>query len=234
MELVSVIVPIYNVEAYLRRCLDSLVQQTYGNLEILLINDGSTDGSLHIAEEYAGMYDMVHVISQENQGLSGARNTGLAHATGSLIFFVDSDDYISLNAVEKLVEAIEGYDVAELKNVKFDELGNETAYEYHSPIDIGMYDLQTNREKLFQVAMFVRGNMYRREFIDGLQFPVGLVHEDIYFSTILFEKLHRINYLDNAVYYYFIRSDSIMNKANNKMFDMFKVMKLLSVCCSSS
>ena len=87
--------------------------------------------------------------------------------------------------------------------------------------------LENDKKTLLRAAMFVRGNMYRKDFLDGLKFPVGLVHEDIYYSTILFQKVKRIAYVESEKYYYFIRSDSIMNKANDKMFYMFNVMKLL-------
>ena len=104
--LISVVLPIYNVEKYLRRCLDSVVNQTYKNLEILLINDGSTDNCLKICEEYAKSDNRVQVINKNNAGLGMARNTGIDYAKGEYICFFDSDDYIELNTIEKLYKII--------------------------------------------------------------------------------------------------------------------------------
>ena len=107
---ISIIVPVYNVEAYLPQCMDSLINQTYGNLEIICVNDGSLDGSDQILQEYAARDDRVHLIEQENQGLSGARNTGLKYATGEFIMFVDSDDWIDRRTCEIAISVAKGND----------------------------------------------------------------------------------------------------------------------------
>src|SRR5690606_39722826 len=101
---VSIIVPIFNVEKYLKRCIDSLINQSYKKIEIILINDGSEDNSATICKQYAATYQQIVYIEQENQGLSGARNTGIKNSTGEYILFVDSDDYIELDAVEILTK----------------------------------------------------------------------------------------------------------------------------------
>ena len=97
--MISIIVPVYNVEAYLPQCLDSLINQTYQDLEIICVNDGSTDGSLEILQKYQSKDKRIKVVSQKNQGLSGARNTGISQATGEWIMFVDSDDYLLKDCV---------------------------------------------------------------------------------------------------------------------------------------
>lgn len=104
---ISIVVPVYNVEAYLPQCLDSLINQTYENLEIICVNDGSTDGSSQILQQYAEIDNRVQVIMQENQGLSGARNTGMKHATGKFMMFVDSDDWIDIKTCEYAISAAE-------------------------------------------------------------------------------------------------------------------------------
>lgn len=101
--LVSIVIPVYNVELYLRECLDSVISQTYHNLEIICVNDGSPDNSLSILEEYAAKDSRIRIISQENAGISVARNTGMDVATGEYIYFLDSDDYIALEMVERCV-----------------------------------------------------------------------------------------------------------------------------------
>ena len=103
-ELVSIVVPIYNVEKYLSKCIDSLISQTYKNLEIILVNDGSTDQSGEIAQQYAKQDSRIRYIVQKNKGLGGARNTGLEYAKGNYILFIDSDDYIRNNMVEKMAK----------------------------------------------------------------------------------------------------------------------------------
>ncbi len=225
MEKVSVIVPIYNIESVVKRCVDSLVKQTYENLEIILVDDGSRDHSTIIAKEYSKEYANVKFIMQDNKGLSGARNTGLKEASGDLICFVDGDDYVSPDFIAKMVEALGDADMVEPLNMVVDEYGKLTDYNYHSPADVNDYDFQNHPELLAKLAMYVRGNLYRRDLINGLEFPEGLVHEDIYYSSILFTRLAHVQYCPSAVYYYYMRRDSIMNLQNNKMFNMFDIMK---------
>ena len=109
-KLISVIIPVYNVEKYLRRCIDSVINQTYKNLEIIIVDDGSTDNSSNICDEYTNKDSRVKVVHKENGGLSSARNVGIELAKGDLIAFVDSDDYIELEMYEKLKENMDKYD----------------------------------------------------------------------------------------------------------------------------
>lgn len=225
MKLVSIIVPIYNVESYLKACLDSLVNQTYSTIEIIAVDDGSKDSSGTIADEYASKYSNVRVIHKQNGGLSSARNAGLEVAKGDYIAFIDSDDLVSLDYVELMAMALDkGYDYAECFNMAFDGEGNQWPYEYQSKSEISEIDFKEKPNELINVAMFVRGNMYSRDFIHGLLFPNGLVHEDIYYTSILFHDVKRICKVDSAVYYYLIRNNSIANHASIKMFDMYEVM----------
>lgn len=225
MKLVSIIVPIYNVELYIRECLDSLVNQTYTAIEIIAVDDGSKDASGSIADEYASKYSNVHVIHKKNGGLSSARNAGLEIAKGEYIAFIDSDDLVSLDYVDLMVNALEqGYDYAECYNMAFDGEGNQWSYEYQSKSEISTINFKENPNELIKVAMFVRGNMYSRDFIKGLEFPEGLVHEDVYYTSILFHDLKRVCKVEGATYYYLIRNNSIANHASVKMFDMYEIM----------
>ena len=131
---VSILVAVYNVEKYLRRCLDSLISQTYQNIEIILVDDCSTDNSLSICYEYAKKYKRVTVVKkQENTGLSDVRNIGIEHSTGDYIMFIDSDDYVCENFVEEMVKAIEekNVDVVRCKELIQKEDGNFQAEDLH-------------------------------------------------------------------------------------------------------
>lgn len=228
MKLVSIIVPIYNVAPYLRKCMDSLVMQSYSNIEIIAVNDGSLDESGKIAHEYANKYPFVQVIDKANGGLSSARNAGLEVAKGEYIAFIDSDDYVSENYVEVMAKALDkGYDYAECHNVAFDGNGKEWDYEYQSKSSISKMNFEKERQSLIYVAMFVRGNMYKRELLANLQFPNGLIHEDIYYSSILFHRIKKIAKVEETNYYYLLRSNSIANHASPKMFEMYDIMKAI-------
>lgn len=109
-KLVSIIIPVYNVQEYLRKCLDSVINQTYKNLEIIIVNDGSTDNSFSICKEYAKKDPRIILLSQENRGLSNARNTGIKKISGNYIYFVDSDDWLRLDAIEESIALAIEYD----------------------------------------------------------------------------------------------------------------------------
>ena len=119
---ISFIVPIYNVEKFLKPCLDSLINQTYQDIEVIAVNDGSTDTSLQILEDYAAVDKRICILDQQNQGLSMARNAGLEKITGEYVFFVDSDDYVALNAAERIVNAVKKYpqlDIVTFSRISF-------------------------------------------------------------------------------------------------------------------
>ena len=228
MEFVSIIIPVYNVEKFIGKCMESVVNQTYTNIEVLVVDDGSQDGSIEIVKAYAKKDPRITIIHQKNQGLSGARNTGLEHAKGDFIYFLDSDDSISLNMIEEMVRCIEDGDICQAPMICVDENGKESSFAYKTREDVFMQDLQLHRELLPYVALYVSGNLYRKDSLRGLRFPVSLVHEDVYYSTILLQSIHKIAFAKEATYYYFTRSNSIMNtKENTKMFDMFEIMKRL-------
>ena len=169
MKDISIIVPVYNAEKYLVKCLDSLVNQTKKNIEIILVNDGSKDKSIDILNEYKEKYpDMITIISQENQGQSAARNSGIENATGKYIAFVDSDDYVSKNMFEKLYEkAIEkDYDIV-ASNVNC--VYPDKNLEIHSGVDFESTEM-TKEEKsklLLNMYTVVWNKIYKREIFEN-------------------------------------------------------------------
>lgn len=212
--MISVIVPVYNVERYIRQCVESILGQTYTDLEIILVDDGSTDGSGSICDEFKLRDDRVVVIHKRNGGLSDARNAGLDIAKGAYIGFVDSDDYIEPDMYEVLYTNCERHaaDLAAARFVKFDTQGEQEKcftenIEVFSRED--MLRLFIVGDRRYEITMSVWDRLYKRELISDLRFPVGRCYEDIVFSTKAIEKSKINVYIDRALYHYRLREDSI-------------------------
>ncbi len=224
-ELISVIVPVYNMEQYLERCIHSIRQQTYENLQIILVDDGSTDSSPRMCDEYAAQDARIKVVHKPNGGLSDARNAGLAIATGDYIGYVDSDDWIEPHMYERLYEACtkENAGLAVCRYAKVYRDGVITG----GTGEIIVFD----REELLRVYICdhedytiynsVWSKLFRRDLVEGTLFPVGRNSEDIMYTTKAFCKTEKAVYVDECLYYYVLdREDSIMNvKAEGRMFD---------------
>ena len=167
--LISIIVPIYNAEKYLAKCIQSLIHQTYTALQIILINDGSTDSSLSIAQQYAGQDSRIVVYSQANQGQSAARNKGLEYANGEYISFIDADDYIDTNFYETLLQSIKGHDCVQIGYKRVSPMGDIllTKLPHH------FYQFTSPCMRLYRHTAFTHHN---------LQFPTGMIYEDVVFS----------------------------------------------------
>ncbi|MBO5142220.1 MAG: glycosyltransferase family 2 protein [Clostridia bacterium] len=221
-DLISVIIPVYNVEEYIRECLDSVINQTYKNLEIILIDDGSKDNSGKICDEYAKKDKRIKVIHKENGGLSSARNKGLDNAQGKYITFVDSDDYIPVNAIELLykncisneadcsiggVQDIKDGQVVYVGPKKQCCLSKEEALKYFFV------------EKYFKCIACSK--MYKKELIGTERFDetIRLV-EDFYFTYNILKKVNKVSLnTKDIVYCYRIRSGSLMHQKYNKKFE---------------
>lgn len=212
---ISVIVPIYNVENYLKRCVDSIINQTYKNLEIILVDDGSPDHSSEICDNYAKIDDRVIVIHKNNGGLSEARNYGLRAATGDYIMYVDSDDYIEINSCEKLIENITDNvdivvgDYKEIRNdnvtiMKHTNLENGKQYSAKEYVLLSI-----EKNEWFAPAVL---NLYKRKFLieNNLFYKVGYYYEDLEMLPRLFLANPYVKYVDFPFYNYVIRNDSIM------------------------
>jgi len=207
MDKISIIVPIYNVEKYLRDCIESIENQTYQEIEILLINDGSTDSSLEICKEYARKNNKIKIINKKNGGLSDARNVGLEHAKGKYIMFVDSDDYLAPNSCEVLYNAIKDTDFQFITgNFAFT---NNDGIPWKKPMFSEKFDniilgIEDYKKAFYLVNSTVWNKIFRKEFIDnhGLKFEVGLLAEDAVFTTLAFLKTKKTCYIKDIVYYY--------------------------------
>lgn len=188
---VSLIVPVYNVAQYLRQCLDSIISQSYKNLEIILIDDGSIDGSEFICDEYCKIDTRVKVIHQCNQGISGARNTGIDNASGDYLIFVDSDDYVDSDFIGTLLKCVQDSNcmIAEchLKKFKDGTIPEDEKIYKRSEI-LSAYEWLTETGLGDFISYVLWNKIYKKELFDGIRFPVGRVYED---EATLYKLVYR-------------------------------------------
>lgn len=213
MDLISVIVPVYNVEKYLNKCIESIANQTYKNLEIILVDDGSTDSSGAICDQWAKKDDRIKVIHKENGGLSDARNKGLYIASGNYIGFVDSDDWIDYEMYEKLLSLSKSYnaDISSCGVLKIWD-NNETR---KLTKDNGLQVLNNieSMEALIESSYLIQtvwNKLYKRRILNGLEFPYGLIHEDEFWTWKAISHSSKTVTTDEPLYYYFQHKESIM------------------------
>lgn len=222
-DLVSIIVPIYNVEKYLVRCVDSILNQDYGNIEIILIDDGSTDRSGEMANEYAEMNDNVTVIHQRNQGLSVARNRGIDEANGKWLSMVDSDDYLSEKYVSKMVEAATKTNadlvICGYSNVtENDEKVRDNIVPSMTVTQNNFWDEFYSRKYEGAVFAVAWNKLYSRHiFESGLRYKARIENEDDEIIYRLISKSHRITFVPTSLYAYRSRPGSIMTVQSTKM-----------------
>lgn len=217
-DLISVIVPIYNVEKYLTQCIESIINQTYKNLEIILVDDGSKDNSGKICDEYQKKDSRIKVIHKENGGTSSARNEGLEISTGKYIQFVDSDDYIDLDMIEFLYKILkeENADISmcsyyKLNKDKFTTNATEEKINYTS--DEALQELLLDTK----IRCYVCNKLIDRKCIENIRFPVGRTFEDIITLTKIFTKADKLILVDKPKYYYRQRKGSILNNQTNEL-----------------
>ena len=212
-ELISIIVPVYKTEKYLEKCVDSILQQRYENIEVLLIDDGSPDNAGKLCETFAKADHRIRVIHQENGGLSSARNTGIAQAQGSYLAFVDSDDYIAPDMLFEMMNALQesNSDIAicGIKRIYSDkEVVDSVEHKICYSKKTALYLLLMDKE----ITSVVCNKLYKKELFDGLYFPVGRIFEDTLFTYKTFEKAKRIVRIPYVGYNYIRHDDSILGK----------------------
>ena len=227
-ELISIIVPVYNVEQYLEKCVNSIINQTYKNLEIILVDDGATDTSCKMCDELAKIDSRIKVYHKENGGLSDARNYGVERATGEYIGFVDSDDYIDSEMYEKLYEAIkkENTDVAEcnLKIIYPDRVELFTEKKYYSVCTKQEYlEEYLKIEKVFGSACV---RLINSKIAKKINFPVGKLYEDTYYAYGLINVADSYVIMDAPYYNYLMRENSITNaRFNPRIFNLIEIVE---------
>lgn len=217
---VSIIVPVYNVEIYIKKCLDTLVNQTLEDIEIIIVNDGSTDNSEQIIKQYLLEYkNKIKYLVKENGGLSDARNYGMKYATGEYIAFLDSDDYIDISLYEKM------YNKAKERNYDYIECDFVWKYDDKEVQDIGV--IYKNKKEMFVNARVVAWNkLIKRELIvkSKVEFPKGLRYEDVEFFYKLLPYIKTFSFVKEPLIYYVQRKDSIANTQNEKTKEIIIVL----------
>lgn len=220
MPKVSVIVPIYNVEKYLEKCINSLLSQTLEDIQIILVNDGSKDNSGNIAREYEkNNKNRIIYVEKENGGLSDARNYGLKYATGDFVAFLDSDDYIEKNAYEEM------YNKAIEENADYVEC--DFIWEFPNKIRVDkQYPYKNKKEMLSFVRVVAWNKLIKRQLItdNNLEFPKGLRYEDVEFTYKLIPFVNKFAYVDKPFIHYVQREGSIANVQNERTAEIFTVL----------
>lgn len=218
-ELISVIVPIFNVEKYIGRCLESLIGQTYQNIEVICIDDGSTDSSGVIADEYSKKDDRIKVYHQEYYGVSDARNKGLEKAKGEYIVFLDSDDEADKDYVLKLYNILKDndLDISQCSLIRVRDGKQVNRLEVKEGVRI--FDGLQMQWKIFErnryFTMCLCGKLFKRQLFEGLSFPVGRINEDESLIYLLMYRSKRVGVIDDYLYYYHYNSQSITEKKYN-------------------
>ena len=221
--LISVIIPVYQVEKFLRRCIDSIINQTYRNLEIILINDGSSDNSGKICDEYSTIDFRIKVIHQENKGLSGARNRGVEIAKGEYIAFVDSDDWINNNMYEVLSNKMQDFDLDMVRCAAVETDGNK--YEEIHPKKQNINKLFIGDE-IFELyfsefcCKVVWNALYKAHIVKGILSPERCHSQDNYVSGRYLYNCRKMMIIDEILYNYWVNPDSITTSGNRRNFDV--------------
>ena len=225
--MISVIVPVYNVEEYLEECLESIKRQTYIDIEVILVNDGSTDGSKEICERYCEKDSRFKLVNQENKGLSGARNRGMLESKGEFISFVDSDDVLKEDMLEQLLKQMTSEDIDIVECWYTNE---KQELELSTPKNVKTIFQGDSKEALVSLCKdnIVRLNavakLFRRQVIVNFPFLEGLFYEDVYGGIGILKNIRKMVKINYIGYYYRVRQGSIMNREFNiKNLDLFTI-----------
>ena len=236
---ISVIIPVFNVEKYLKECLLSVVNQTFQDIEILCINDGSTDNSLNILEEFKKKDSRIKIITQKNHGLGASRNVGLKNAKGKYIYFLDSDDYIDLKTLEILYENIES-NKSDIVLFKLQSFDNNSIHkrgvgfkidEIFDNVDFDMFtfDYHDVKKHVLNSSYSACLKLYKKEFLDrydDFYFPEEILFEDVLFHVKVMLRASEISFVNDSLYYYRSNPQSILNTPVNST-DIFKVIGMV-------
>lgn len=212
--LVSIIIPVYNVSQYLRQCLDSVISQTYKNLEIILVDDGSTDRSGAMCDEYKTLDLRIKVLHKENGGLSSARNAGMKLMKGEYFSFIDSDDYIRTDYIGRMYSYIVR-DRSDIVVCSFKKVIGDENYAIINRENTEHYKFNQEEIKLKmlsrQIPMYAHGKLYRTELAIRMEFPLGRLYEDVPTIWNAIKYINQVTYINNEMYFYRQRLNSIVN-----------------------
>lgn len=220
---ISIIIPVYNVERYLGRCMESVLNQTYKNIEIILVDDGSKDKSSFFCDEWRKKDDRVVVIHQKNVGAGAARNAGLEIATGELIGFVDSDDWIQLNMYETLINAIKKYPEADIAECKTNRTDGKKEIPTNSSKNVSVY-LQSQKQMLEEFFRIHGGEsnygiytkLIKRKVLEHFRFVEGTISEDVMASYYFYTHCDKVVKIDEKLYNYFQNQEGVTRKSVSK------------------
>ena len=221
MPKVSVIVPFYNVEKYIEKCLETLVNQTLDDIEIILVNDGSKDKTVDIVKKYKEMYsNKIVYLEKENGGLSDARNYAISYARGEYIAFLDSDDYVETNMYKEM------YEIAQKENSDMVECNFIWEYPNKTRIDIGT-TYNNKHEMIEKIRVVAWNKLIKREILEKskVQFPKGYRYEDVEFTYKLIPFLEKVSFCKTPMVHYVQREGSISNVQNKRNAEIFDVME---------
>lgn len=227
---VSIIIPVYNIAPYLERCLESVRCQTYKELQIIIVDDGSTDQTGQIADSFAERDERFHVIHKENWGVSAARKTGLDKAEGDYIGFVDGDDYIEPEMYEKLVELAIEYG-ADIAHCGYQMVFPDRVDLYYGTGKLRIQDSHIAVKDLLEGTMVEPGlvnKLYRHDLFNGVEYdPEIVINEDLLLNFFLFHKVYRSVFLDEPLYHYMVRKNSASTSKWNehKVMDPVRVLE---------
>lgn len=231
LPMVSVVVPIYEVEKYIHRCVDSIINQTYPNIEIILVDDGSPDNCGKVADQYATVDNRIKSVHKKNGGLSDARNFGMRYVIGEFTLFVDSDDWLELNIVEELVNTCLANEADVVQSAFY------YAYDDYLLFDNRYYKKSENPEILDNFSLmsalvvnkkvknFAWGKLFKTELIKDLPFKKGVLFEDVFWAHQVMHRVNKFALLHKPMYYYYQRDDSIVANYTIRNLDMIKGLK---------
>ncbi len=222
MPKVSIIVPFYNVEGYIEKCLDTLVNQTLKDIEIILVNDGSKDNSEFIVKKYLDKYkDKIIYLEKENGGLSDARNFGIPHATGEYIAFLDSDDYVEKDMYEKM------YNIAKKENSDMVQCNFYWEYPDLNKKKIADMPKYSGKKEMFEKTRVEAWNkLIKRDILEEskVEFPKGLRYEDVEFTYKLVPYINKVSFIEEPLVHYIQRGNSISNSQNERTKEIFDIL----------
>lgn len=228
--MISIIVPVYNIEKYIEKCIRSILNQSFKKIEVILVDDGSTDGSLAICQQYSKLDERIKVITKENGGLSSARNEGIKQSTGEYIAFIDGDDFVHPQYIEKLYNTLSSFDadmsvcgieIVDENGKITDKLSTGAIYKQYcpftreklSPIEVERRYYTEENGFIFVVAW---NKLYKRQIFENLLYDEGKIYEDEYLFSTLLRKCREISFVTDKLYFYVQRNNGITSKSKQR------------------